>query len=626
MRDELFAHYERELSFFRRQAAKFAHDHPAMAGALLLRESVSHDPHVERLIEAFALIAGRIQQRLDDDYPELTEGLLNVLYPHYLAPLPSLAVVEMVLDPKRAQLPDGLTVARKSMLRSNPVNGQACRYQTCFPVRLWPVDVQGVRFMHPPFPFEPPPGTRSMLRIELGSLGGMNFTKTRVDRLRFFLAGPLSTAVRLYELIFNRTFKVWLGPVEGGVRPRPPQVHEPSQCLAPVGFEADEGLLPYPDRSFPGYRLLTELFAFPVKFLFFDLIVPKDLGALVGESNLEVTLFFNAEAPGHERYVDRKTLRLGCTPAVNLFEQTAEPITLDHTRYEYRVTPDVTRPVGMEVYRIESVQSANPRTGALTTYHPFYALAPDQGGEPPRAFWYATRRPSERPGDEGSDVYLTVVDRDFDPTEPADPALIVKALCTNRDLPSGLSQTAHGPTFQPEAVVPLSHVECLVGPTATHRPPMGRTTQWRLISHLALNYLSLVDETEGVESLRQLLRLYQIFRPAKEPVYRTAFDLPQAGALVPEEIVDAITAVRSRRGVTFLPSEEPGSLCRGLDVTLEFRADADPAAVFLVGSVLERFFALYASINSYTRLTLTKQGVSACLKQWPPRAGTRVIL
>jgi type VI secretion system protein ImpG len=637
MKDNLYAHYERELSFFRRQAKEFALRYPSMADALLHPEAESKDPHVERLIEAFALIAGRIHSRLDDEYPELTSGLLDVLYPHYLAPIPSMAIVEFDLDKAKGKLPDGLLIERGAQLRtapvepysphrSTPVHSLPCKYRTSYPVQLWPVEIHRASVRHAPFPkgLDVPAGTCSILQIELASFQGLSLAKVRLNSLRFFIARSLEVSLELYELILNHVISVAFVPIEGEVRDRP-LIRKPDQCLAPVGFEVDEGLLPYSDRSFPGYCLLTELFAFPSKFLFFELSGLREAFQSAAERNLEVVLYLDVEAPTLERIVDGPSFRLGCTPAVNIFEQTAEPIRLDHSRREYLVLPDVTQPIGMEIYRVESVRGIDSTTGVVSAYEPLYGLGVEPGR--PRC-WVASRRGSSRPGDDGSDVYLSTGDRGLDPRGPSDSTLVVKTLCTNRNLPLSLIRSGKQPDFRLDAAAPLSQppINCLVGPTVPHRPPMGRATHWQLISHLSLNYLSIVSGHDGVDALKQLLQLYRMFRPPDRDLHPGIRMSPMGGEIKAETIIQGITSVACQRDLAYLSGEQPGSFCRGLRVTLEFDAKVNSSEAFFLGGILERFFGLYASINSFSRLWIKFQGSEGYLKQWPPRAGTRVIL
>ena len=334
MSESLYPYYERELHFIRQLAQEFARHYPAAAGRLGLEPNRSTDPHVERLIEAFALLAGRIHHKLDDEFPELTDALLGVLYPHYLAPIPSLAVVQFQVDPGRAQLPSGFLIPQRSRLHTAPVDGLPCQFRTCYPVTLWPMTLAAARLIPPPFPagLEPPSGTKAVLTLELDYSMGMTCADLTLERLRFYLSGNNEIIPILYELLFNHTIRVaFRSLTDAG--PRQVFALAPESCLFPVGFERDEGLLPYPRQSFLGYRLLTEFFAFPSKFRFLDLGGFRQVRTFGAVDRVEVVLYLNRTLPSLEQTVDARTFRLGCTPVINLFEQTAEPVVLTQARH-----------------------------------------------------------------------------------------------------------------------------------------------------------------------------------------------------------------------------------------------------------------------------------------------------
>lgn len=619
MSETLFPYYERELDFIRRLAQDFARLYPGVASRLLLETSgQSTDPHVERLIEAFALLAGRVHHKLDDEFPELTHSLLGVLYPHYLAPVPSMAVVQFDLDPGRAQLPNGFTIERHAKLHTQPVGDLACKFRTGYPVTLWPVEVAGAKYLLPPFPpgLKPPLRTQAALRLHLECQGDLSFSGLSLDKLRFFLNGDNQVVTNLYEQLFNNVIHVSLRPLERDAK----QSHltlTPEQAIHPVGFERDEGLLTYPNQSFLGYRLLTEFFTFPYKFWFLDLAGWKQAAAAGYDKRVEVVFFLTRNVPGLEQGVDAQTFRLGCTPVVNLFEQVAEPINLTYLKHEYRVIPDVAHPQGMEVYSVDSVTSADPTQARTTEYQPFYSFRHGRTRDNQQAFWYASRKPSLAENDRGTEVYLNLVDLGFDPKLPAEAVLVVRTTCTNRDLPSQLQRAGDELYFELEAAAPLAGIRCLRSPTIPLRPPLRRGAHWRLVSHLTLNHLAISDPLEGRDVLQEILKLYD-------------FSDPEAGqqmAAVTRNVIDGVLAVGSRRVVGRTGAETSSGFARGVEITLELDEQRYVGVgAYLFACVLERFLGLYASINSFSQLVVkTKQG-EGYLKRWPPRAGEQRLL
>jgi type VI secretion system protein ImpG len=618
MSKTLYAYYERELRFIRRLAQDFAKQYPAAAGRLLLEPNRSADPHVERLIESFALLAGRVHQKLDDEFPELTEALLNTLYPHYLAPIPSMAIVQFELDAGRARLPGGFLIEKGSQLLTQPVGEIACKFRTAYPVTLWPVRLTDARLTPPPFPsgLATPPRAAAALLLRLECLAGLRFADLALDRLRFYLDGDSPMIAALYEALFNHAIRVVIRPAKPDPR-WPPLTLAAEGCFGQVGFERDEGLLPYPNRSFLGYRLLTEFFAFKKKFFFVDL---RGLGALSAAGypdKVEVIVFLDRTSPTLEQGVNAATFRLGCTPAINLFEQTAEPIALTQAQYQYRVVPDVAHALGLEVYSVDAVRSTDPVTRTTTDYQPFYSFrhAPDR--REGQAFWYASREASLREDDPGTEVQLNLVDLAFSPRLPAESTLVVWTTCTNRDVPVRLEHLGDRLQMWLVNAAPITGVRCLQAPTRPIRPPLRRGAHWRLVSHLCLNYLSLSDSAEGLAALQEILRLYDFSDPEESG----------PAATINRQLIDGLTGLGGRRVVARTGEDDTIGICRGTEITLEFDEEKYiGTGVYLFASVLERFLALYCSINSFTRLAATTKHDGRPFKTWPPRAGYNVII
>jgi type VI secretion system protein ImpG len=349
--EALLEYYERELSVLRRLGQEFAQAYPKVAGRLLLEPGKCEDPHVERLIQAFALLAARIHHKIDDEFPAITDALLGILYPHYLAPVPSMSIVQFVLDPEQGKLTSGYTIPVGTQLYAKPIEGIQCRFRTCYPTTLWPIQMKSARF-EPGDPSVTGSKSGSILRLELQCLPGMTFQELQLDKLRIYLDGESQLVHALYELLLNNSKEVRVSAGVGEGAKKASVL--PLGSLQPVGFRVDEGLLAYPSHTFLGYRLLQEYFTFPQKFLFIDL---QNLNRMersgVGD-RLEI-MFILDRQPRADQVISSDTFKLGCTPIVNLFEQITEPIRLDQTQHEYMVIPDIRRPKANEVYAIQSV-------------------------------------------------------------------------------------------------------------------------------------------------------------------------------------------------------------------------------------------------------------------------------
>jgi type VI secretion system protein ImpG len=379
-----------------------------------------------------------------------------------------------------------------------------------------------------------------------------------------------------------------------------------------VGFARDEGMLPYSARSFLGYRLLTEYFAFPEKYLFFELS-GLSAQALAGAGRrLEVYFFLDRSIRDLEQNVTRDMFQLGCAPIVNLYRQQAEPIAIAHTDTSYRVVPDIRRPLAGEVYSIDRVMAVSADNERVE-YRPFYSFKHAADRQEQRRFWHAVRRPAEQAAgqiDQGTEIDISLVDLDFTPSAPADTTLEVQTTCLNRDLPNRLPFGGGQPKLLLTTGAPVSRIECLTRPTPTLRPPLKRGALWRLISHLSLNHLSLADYEEGADALREILKLYDI-----------------ADSSQTRSMIDGILSVRTRRVVGRDPRDPRAGFCRGLEVTVHFDEDRFVGSgLYLFACVIERFLGLYCTINSFSKLIATTNKREGELRRWAPRAGETVLL
>src|SRR2546423_2680992 len=519
MREELLHYYERELTYLRRMGAEFAQKYPKVAGRLLLEPSKCDDPHVERMLEAFAFMAARVHLKIDDDFPEVSEALLNIVYPHYVRPIPSMSIVEMRLDPEQGKLTTGYRVPRDTLVYSRPVNGVRCRSRTAYDTPLCPLTV-GAASWTPPDRVQPPVRFRDAaagLGLQLRCLPDVSFSTLDLTTLRFHLNGESSLTSALYELLDRGNSAIVVR--ETGVS-NPKSVTLMPGALRAAGFGPDEGLLPYPGRSFQAYRLLQEYFAFPEKYLFFDLadfdtVRAAGMGGAV-EVLVPIAPFERAEwRPMLDAGVSASTFRLGCTPVINLFPHVSEPVLLTQRRHEYELVADVRRRLTTQIFSVDSVAVVVPDAERPLRLRPFYAPRTGRQAQSTEApgdemsgdvYWIARRRESGWRPDRGADLNIFLVDRTGRASHPEHDALTARLTCFNGALPSRLPFGNERGDFELEAGGPVREIVALLKPTRVVQPPLGDTLSWRVISQLSLNYLSLVDG--GVDSLRDLLRLH----------------------------------------------------------------------------------------------------------------------
>jgi type VI secretion system protein ImpG len=611
-RDDLLFFYERELTFLRRMGAEFAQKYPKIASRLQLESTKCEDPHVERLLEGFAFLAARIHLKLEDDFSEISEALLSLIHPHYIRPIPAMSLVEFGLDPEQGKLTSGFPIPRETELHSAPVGGAPCKFRTCYDTTLWPITVEEARWITPD-QLDPPVKTSEpwAIRIRLRCLPDVTFRSLDLEALRVHLSGEGNLTSTLYELLCNNCTKLLVR--EPGKSAKKQQLQLEPNNIIPVGFGKDEGMLPYPQRSFAGYSLLQEYFTFPEKFLFLDIAGFKEIReAGFGE---QVELVFLLSQFEHidrlemlQSGVSASAFRLGCSPVVNLFPQTSEPVLLTQKRHEYPIVPDARRRETTSVFTVDEVVATTPGSAETLKFEPFYSHRHAAVGSDDRLFWYARRKPAHWSLEETTDVSVSFVDLSGRVVYPDLDAVTTRLTCFNGDLPSRLPFGGDGGDLSLPGGGPVERISALVRPTPVIQPPLGKSQLWRLISLLSLNYLSLVEG--GADALRELLQLHNF-----------------ADSAAVDRQIRGVKRVASGPCYSRIEGEHGVSFARGHRVEIDFDEDQYAGGgVFLFASVLERFLGQYASLNSFCILAARCEQRKEMLREWPPRAGWKTLL
>jgi type VI secretion system protein ImpG len=598
LQKELLAYYQDELRYLRESGEEFAQRYPKVAARLELGPDGSADPHVERLLEAFAFLTARIRLNLDQQFPEITSALLDVLYPQYLAPIPSATVAQFTVDPTQGKITTGHEIPRDSPLFADTADGVTARFRTCFPTTLWPLEVDEARVEAVDrYDFlDGRTDVAAVIRIRLTGLE-TPLQDLEMDRLRFYLNADLRTATALHELLFAHGRGAILVPEQG------PRHALPASALEQVGFAPEERLYPSPAHALTGYQVLQEYFTFPRKFLFFDLTGME--GRLRGQ-HADILLLLG-RLPDRFIQVSEATFALGCTPVVNLFPKSTEPIRLDHRSFAYRLNPDIRRERSTEIHSLISVSRSAEAANTTETLSPYYAFGHDAERAPGQAYWYARRIPSTRKDVPGTEVLLSFVDLDFRATEPDVETVYAHTLCTNRRLAEQLPARAK---LTLDSSAPVQQVTVLHRPTPQLDPPAIGETRWRLISQLSLNHLSLSDDPHALKALREILSLH-------------------AGSAEPavQRQISGIRDMTTRPSVTRMGLEAWRGFVRGTEVTLTFDEEAFAGSnAFLFATVLRHFLGLHATVNSFTQLVARTTRNQEVWMRWPPLAGEHPIL
>ncbi len=610
---ELITYYNLELDYLRRVGAEFARKFPRVAQRLELQSTESPDPHVERLIESFAFLTARVHRKIDDDFSEFSQALIERLFPQYLAPVPSLCITRFEVDFAQNRAADGMKVPRHTALVSPPIAGARCHFRTCYDLTLWPVMVSSVHHGGPELELDPPRTARSAIRLRLQTPPKLKFSDLEIPSLRFFLHGSERQANALYDHILDRVSRVDF--VLPGDKPRVIARIAAGDILTSVGCEPEEALFPGGAGQYGGHRLLLELFAFPQKFLFFDLNGLAGVVPLASGQVLDVIFYADEPLPPEAGRIDESSFRLGCTPAVNLFRKSAEPMTVNHSRHEYAVVPDKFRLNATEVYSIETVRGVSgvgKTRGIYHEYAPFYSTNHAETGKIREHYWHADRRSSNREDDDGTDMFLSFVNLSFDPESPMVETILVDTLCSNRDLPARLpfGESRDRSDFQVDKLASAS-VFCLTKPTPVRRLKLQRGVHWRVVSSLLVSVQGLLDPENGVGALREMLKLYDLANtPASQRLIQGVL------SIVGRPVAAPVTG----------PQGEVG-MARGTEVVLELDPEGFVGtSMVLFGAVLERFLAMQVSMSSFSKLSLKVRGREGYLKRWPPRSGNQPVL
>ena len=623
MDSKLLEYYNRELAYLREMGAEFAERYPKVAGRLGMRGIDVADPYVERMMEGFAFLTSRVQLKMDAEFPRFSQRLLEMIAPGYLAPTPSMAIAELHPDSKKGDINHGFLVPRGTMMDSQLLkkNGITCSYTTAHDVTLLPLMIKQVELGGVPADIPlgqmglSQRGAVSALRIRLSCENTTTLDHLDFDRLEFFLSGPDIEALKLLELLMEHTVGIFCQTA--GSAPRRHVLKD--DALMQEGFASDQALLPDDLRNFSGYRLLQEYFAFPARFQFISISQLRPLLAQAsGEREFEIVLLLDKADAALERVVDHSHLALHCTPVINLFPRVAERQKLSESRYEYHLVVDNIRPLDYEVYSVQKLYGTLEGQREEQIFRAFWSTYSHDSGDygayfslrrEQRTLSEHAQRYGARTGYVGSEVFLSLVDEQHTPWRDDLRYITAEVLCTSRDLPLLLQQDQQG--FKLPDSVPAAGVTLRRGPTPPREPLAEGLAAWRLISHLQMNYLSLMDsdDGEGAAALRQMLALYANL--AEAPVARQ---------------IEGIRHCQLRPVNRRVPEPGPIVFARGIGIELTVDEQAfSGSSPWLFGSVLERLFSRLVASNSFTEMTLNSQQRGE-VGYWPPRMGKRALI
>ena len=625
-------YFLRELRYVREEGSEFARDFPSVAGALDIDGQDSADPHVERLIEAFAFLTARVQRNIDQQLPRLAHALLATLYPHLCAPIPSIGIAQFTTRKELARRATD-TIPRGTQVFAETDKGATARFRTVWDVPLSPLTIEAAD--QPKAAQLPLPGTASQdaryLRLRLRTVDGSPVADALRGPLRIGVIGPFVTASSLFEAVMSARDIMLVHPASP-TDPAPRLEDRASNAglrrlgtagRSAVGFKPEEALLPHPDTAHDAHRLVQEYFVYPQKFLFFDLdglAAHKDaLGGSWADIVFRLDLGTNL-APGMEREV----FHLGTTPVINLFQRVSEPVRIDQTQTEYHICPDQRLERSTEIHTVRQVTLESASTREAVPVAPFFSYDHTTSAVDERSVTWMTRRvPSRRSDMTGTDLFLSFHDSGFNPKQPGSKVAFVHTLCTNRDLAETvpINQVLSSDVATPGPILSITR------PTAQIPAPEVGTDLWRLISHLSVNQLSFFEAPGALAALKEELLLYS---GTHERRVQTQ--------------INGIVGVEVERIARHAGAEAWRGFMRGHCVTLTVDKGAFVGgAAYLFGSVMSHFLGYYAGANSFTELAM-RYGREASsetgdaeksaeqpaeeqeIYRWPARTGDQVVL
>lgn len=592
--NKLLHYYQRELMYLKYHGKIFSRKFPKIARRLGLMEGLSKDPHVERLIESFALLTARIHQRLDDDMPEIAEAMFTIIAPQFLRTIPSTSIVAIEVAPQLSGLTGENSINRGSVLYSHPINNIQCQFRTVYPVTLLPLTLSNAQL------FFDRSDLRWRLRLHFDVWPGGNF---RTRCLRLYLNGPENAANIIYELLSTEVYSLKLYTTDK---------YSPAESchISAVGFEEGEELLPYDMHCSPAHLLIQEYFCVPQKFHFLDLFIPENYQASEKQSfDIEAVFkqtYLNSHLESLSEIINRYFFRLNCTPVVNLFYSRAEPITLSSASAEFRVITDFHNKKPSDIWNIDTVNLHCQQEGNMVDISvlPLLGLSHGTAAQDEGIFWQSFRREAVSDAREDGALFISFANRSGKPVILDGYVASLNLACTNGELPHQL-KTGH-PSGDFDSDIPLAGLKIIAlhSPELPIYPPEKSTLRWQLISQLSLNQTLLSGE-EGAAQLREILMLYN---------FRHSPDLTN--------IINTIHHIQITPIVTRLVANDPCSLARGLSISITFSQTArDYPGHYLLCCFLDRYLALYAPVNSFTRVTTCIDHDAQTQRVWPVRAG-----
>ncbi|MGV3344532.1 type VI secretion system baseplate subunit TssF [Enterobacteriaceae bacterium LUAb1] len=597
---KLLEYYSKELYFLKQYGNLFNKKFPTIAKRLGFIDGKSEDPHVERLIESVALLTAQLQQRMDDDLSELTQGILETLMPQFLRPIPAVSVVQFASNPEASTLQQTLSVARHTQLYSRTSEGVECRFRTCYPLSILPVELTSAALVSENY--------ENDWSLSLSMLSRAR-TLPAGATVRIYLDGQVRFNYLLYAALLSQVATL-------EYRKNDQKVSYHQQDIKAAGFDEEDGLCADDLHIDPVHNIIRDYAVFPERFLFIDLPLPTELFIDNDLTPIIATIKFRSGLTVRKLSVlsqqcNTDNIKLNCVPVVNIFQQMAEPIIPDNNTHEYLLTPDVRTPENYAIYAIKEVRlkRKNSLKKESDIISPLFGVQTETTENSNGIVWQSQHKLALMEKGEVTNVFLSFATLGEAELNSQTDMVTVMTTCTNKNIIADIPTGNSAGDFTTQINLPGIIIKGLMHPRLPIFPQFTDINKWRFISQLSLNKM-LYSGKQGVSSLKQALDIYNI---SQNSVYA--------------HLVNLLTDIKVESIMGRLYADNPLSVARGLAVTLLFHKDAlEQPGFYLFCSVVEKYLGQYAPVNSFIQTTTRIDGEEDAVVIWPKRAANLVWL
>jgi type VI secretion system protein ImpG len=569
-------YYLQQLTNLRNKASRFAEEHPAIA-PLLMENST--DPDVERLLEGSAFLSAVLHEKIDDDIPELIRGIVDILFPHFLRPLPSSCII--AFNPKDALI-DTIKVETGTQLASEPVDGTRCLFKTTMDVVIAPISIRNVKY-------DKTSTNDEQITVSI-NVNNTTLDEIRLSELIFFTGGDYTEASQFFMRLCTSLKKITV--TAAGTT-----FTLPRTAFSTPGFDSDTLLLSSSNTPASRYTIITDYFQFPEKFLFYKIDNLDKLAEFPQTASFDITFHFQTKRELLQ--CKDSFFTLFATPAVNLFPFEADPVQVDHTIDKLPVRPSAKSSNHYDIYTIDSVTGFVQGTVVRKTYMPYNKFRKRDGAS---SFFQIQQGRSII--DNSRELFISLCYETL--PQVLREVLSIDLTCTNGHLPSRLKP---GDISQPTSQSPaLATYKNLTVPTEQVDVILDNNILWHFLSDFTVN----LSPVSNAESLKELLQKYTF--------YNQRSDSTVLNNLKRINSIEKFCTEFTERIVN-------GILMRGMKYTITFNETSFSSAgdAYLFFSVLNRFLSWYTSINTFTQLEIynVKSGERT---EWTPVIGAKSLL